>query len=72
MPKYSIAFITPTENVQLRHRLMEGESKDEALKRFFNEEAREFYSNDDQGYYYFKEDFFDEQSASGSIIDLES
>lgn len=71
MSKYAIAFITPTDNVQLRHQIIQGESKDDALRKFFNQEASEFYSNDDQGYYYFKEDFFDEQAASGSIIEIE-
>ncbi len=71
MSKYAIAFVTPSKKIQLRHRIIEGDSKDLVLRRFFNEEASEFYSNDDQGFHYFKEDFYDELSASGSIIELE-
>jgi len=71
MPKYAIAFITPTKGAALRHRIMDGENRDSALRRFFNEEASEFYSNDDQGFYYFKEDFFDEVTGAGSIIECE-
>ncbi|MFP4012475.1 MAG: hypothetical protein ACLFVQ_00170 [Chitinispirillaceae bacterium] len=70
MPKYAIAFITPAKKMQLRHKMIEGENKDSALRRFFNEEANEYYSNDEQGYYYFKEDFYDETAGSGSIIEL--
>jgi hypothetical protein len=70
MPKYSIAFVTPSKSSALRHRIVEADDRDSALRRFFNEEASEFYSNDDQGFYYFKEDFFDEIAASGNIIEL--
>ena len=70
MPKYAIAFVTPTDVSKLRHRILEGESKDTALRKFFVEEASEYYSNDEQGFYYFKEDFYDENTSSGSIIEL--
>jgi guanylate kinase len=68
MPKFSIAFIVPAEKSQLKHRIVEGTDQESALKSFFNEETAEFYSNDDQGYFYFKEDFFDQAVPSGSII----
>ena len=70
MPRYAIAFIAPTTTSQLRHKVMENDSKDSALRSFFKEEAVEFYSNDEQGFHYFKEDFFDENSSSGSIIEI--
>ena len=70
MSKYAIAFIVPSENSQLCHRLVEGDTKEAALRRFFDEEVKGSYSEDDQGFFYFKEDFFDEQAASGSIIEL--
>ncbi|NLW33457.1 MAG: hypothetical protein GXY77_18575 [Fibrobacter sp.] len=70
MPKYAVAFIVPSETSQLRHRVLDGENKDAALRKFFTEEASEYYSNDEQGFYYFKEDFFDETSSTGSIIEL--
>jgi len=70
MSKYVIAFVTPTKKIQLRHKIVEGENKDSALKKFFIENASEFYSNDEHGYLDFKEDFFDEANGSGSIIEL--
>ena len=71
MPKFSIAFIAPSQQSQLRHRIVEGEDQETALKTFFNEEASDCYSADEQGYYYFKEDFFDETNPSGNIITFE-
>jgi hypothetical protein len=68
MPKFSIAFIAPGESSQLKHPIIEGADQETALRSFFNEEAAEYYSNDDQGYFYFKEDFFDQTLPSGSII----
>ena len=70
MSKFAIAFIVPSKNTQLCHRIVEGDSKEEALRRFFDEEMKEYYSEDDQGYFYFKEDFFDERSTIGSIVEL--
>jgi len=71
MSKFSIAFIVPSKTSPLRHRIIEGQDQDTALRSFFNEEAAEFYSNDDQGFFYFKEDFFDETNASGNVIRCE-
>ncbi|MBN1127387.1 MAG: hypothetical protein JXA71_00265 [Chitinispirillaceae bacterium] len=70
MPKFAIAFIAPSKNAQLCHRIIDGDTKEDVLRRFFNEELKEYYSEDDQGYFYFKEDFFDERSTIGSIIEL--
>jgi guanylate kinase len=71
MPKFAVAFITPEDKPQLKHCIVESPEKETALKTFFLENAKEFYSDDEQGYYYFKEDFFDESYASGNIIELE-
>ena len=68
MSKFSIAFVAPAQNSQLKHKIVEGTDQDSALKTFFSEEASEYYSADDQGYFYFKEDFFDTAAPSGSII----
>ncbi|MCU0608564.1 MAG: hypothetical protein MUF22_02195 [Chitinispirillaceae bacterium] len=70
MSKYAVAFIVPSKTVSLCHRIVEGETKEEALRKLFNEELKENYSDDDQGFFYFKEDFFDEHAPSGSIIEL--
>jgi hypothetical protein len=69
MPKYSIAFVLPSKTNLLKHKLVDGADKDAALKTFFSEEVSEHYSADEQGYFYFKEDFSD--TASGSILPLE-
>jgi guanylate kinase len=71
MPKFSIAFIAPAKVSTLKHRIVEGQDQDSALKSFFSEEASEFYSDDDQGFFYFKEDFFDETNPSGSVVRCE-
>jgi guanylate kinase len=68
MSKFSIAFIKPTEKNELRHRIIESADQETALKTFFNEEAADCYSVDDQGFFYFKEDFFDKTVPSGSVI----
>lgn len=71
MSKYAIAFVVPAKNTPaIRHRIIEGETKEAALRRFFGEELKEFYSEDDQGFFYFKEDFFDDRVQSGSIIEI--
>lgn len=68
MPKYSIAFIAASENKSLKHRIVESTDVDSALKAFFKDELAEFYSDNEQGYHYFREDFFDEALAAGSIV----
>jgi hypothetical protein len=71
MSKYAIAFVVPAKNNPVvRHKLVEGETRDAALRRFFDEELKDFYSEDDQGFFYFKEDFFDDRVQSGSIIEI--
>jgi hypothetical protein len=70
MPRFAVAFVTPSQNGQLVHRIIEGENKETVLKSFFSESASDFYSNDEQGFHYFKEDFFDDTTPSGSIIEV--
>jgi hypothetical protein len=67
MSNYAIAFVV---NSQLRHRIVEADNKETALRRFFDEELKDFYSEDDQGFFYFKEDFADDRSRIGSIIEV--
>ncbi|MCI0472874.1 MAG: hypothetical protein L0Y76_04745 [Ignavibacteria bacterium] len=71
MPKYSIAFIAPGETSPLVHRIIESPDQESALKSFFDENITEFYTNDEQGFFYFKEDFFDTTNSTGSVIQLE-
>ena len=71
MPRFSIAFITPTEKALLKHKVVEAPDQDGALKSFFSSESSAYYSNDEQGYFYFREDFFDEAIESGSILKID-
>ncbi len=68
MPKFAIAFVAPTDEKTLRHRIVESADAESALKAFFKEEVSEFYSDNEQGFHYFREDFFDEALSSGSVI----
>jgi hypothetical protein len=70
MPNFSIAFVAPSKNAQLCHRIIEADNKETALRRFFQEELKEYYSEDDQGFFYFKEDFTDDRTHIGSMIEL--
>ncbi len=70
MPRFAVAFVTPSQNGQLIHRIIEGDNKDGALKTFFTESVCDYYSSDEQGFHYFKEDFFDDTTPGGSIIEL--
>lgn len=71
MPRFAVAFVTPSENSRLLHKVIESENKETALREFFKEFVREYYSDDEQGYHYFKEDFFDDVSSGGSLIEIE-
>ncbi len=71
MPRFAIAFIAPADTKPLRHRIIESADQESALKTFFDEEASDFYSNDEQGYFYFKEDFFDSSNGVGSVVAFE-
>ena len=70
MLKYTIAFVAPSKTSRLVHQIVEGDNKEAALRQFFNENLKEYYSEDDQGFHYFKEDFEDENAQIGSIIEI--
>ena len=71
MSKFAVAFVAPTEKSPLRHRILDAADKETALRAFFTDEAAEFYSNDENGYMYFREDFSDVSNPSGSVIALD-
>lgn len=71
MSRFAIAFVTPSDTAHLIHSIVEDETRDLALRKFFSESVSEFYSNDEQGFHYFKDDFFDDQTPTGSIIALQ-
>lgn len=70
MSRFAIAFITPESEPKLIHKIIDGETKELALRKFFNETVTDYYSDDEDGFHYFKEDFFDDSSPAGSVIEL--
>lgn len=70
MSKFCIAFVAPDDQCQLYHSIIENGNQDDALKKFFDTELSKFYSNDENGFFYFKEDFFDSKLKCGSIIEI--
>lgn len=70
MPRFAIAFAATAEKNPLRHTIVEAADQDVALRMFFDQEMLDMYSNDDQGYFYFKDDFADKASGIGNSIAL--
>ena len=68
MPRYAIAVVSPKSKIL--QKVVEGEGQEDALKRFFSQQMSNRYTDDDQGYFYFKEDFFDPQEPLGSILEV--
>jgi hypothetical protein len=68
MPRYAIAFITPKSS--LIHRLVEMDSRDAALRAFFDQyAASEGYTPDPEGFAYFLDDFNGPDEPMGSILE---
>lgn len=69
MPRYAIAFVTAKP--ALVHKVIEMDSRDAALRAFFQEHvAAEGYTGDAEGYAYFLEDFNGPEEPSGSILEI--
>lgn len=69
MPRYALAFITPKST--LVHALVEMDSREAALRSFFQDHlAGEHYTADDEGYAYFSEDFKNPEELQGSILEV--
>jgi len=69
MPKFAIAF--KTADGPFIHQVVETETKDIALRYFFNEFAPTgSYTKDEEGYSYFHDDFLDPDQPQGSILAL--
>ncbi len=72
MSKFSIVFLAPVEKNRFMHRIIESQDQESALKSFFlKEEITDFYTNDEQGFFYFKQDFIEPSNPAGSIIPCE-
>ena len=69
MPRYAIAFITAKPS--LIHRLVEMDSREAAFRAFFNDHvASEGYTEDAEGFAYFREDFDNPEDPMGSILEV--
>ncbi len=68
MPKYAIAFITPKPS--LVQKVVEMDSKEAALRFFFQQHVGTSYSQDAEGYSYFIEDFNNPDEPMGSILEV--
>ena len=68
MPRYAIAFNTRSK--EFLHRVVEMDSREAALRYFFQNFLSEEYSKDEEGYSYFFEDFSDPESPQGSILEV--
>jgi hypothetical protein len=70
MPKYAIAFAS--QKPAIIHQVVELDSRDAALRFFFNQFVGDGYSKDAEGFSYFKEDFSDPENPLGSILEVGS
>ena len=68
MPRYAIAFASSQPGII--HQLVEMDSRESALRFFFNQHVGDGYSKDAEGYSYFKEDFSDPEHPLGSILEV--
>lgn len=68
MGQYAVAVASAGGKVV--QKIVEGEGRDAALRVFFNENMANQYSDDDQGYHYFKEDYFDPKAPLGSMLEV--
>jgi hypothetical protein len=69
MPRYAISFVTAKPS--LLHHLVEMDSRDSALRAFFNEHAAsQGYTADSEGFAYFLEDFNNPEEPMGSILEV--
>lgn len=68
MPKYAIAFVSSKPSVV--HHVVEMDSRETALRFFFNQFVGDGYSKDAEGFSYFKEDFSDPENPLGSILEI--
>ena len=70
MNRYAVAFIPPEGETRIRHAIVSAADEASALRDFFTIYAAGHYSNDERGFKYFLEDFSDQTSPSGSIINI--
>lgn len=67
MPRFVIAEYNEAQGVV--QRVLEASTPEEALRMYFDNYVTSF-SKNDEGFTYFKEDFFDKNCPFGSIIEV--
>jgi hypothetical protein len=67
MAKFAIAFFE--ENSGLKLKVVESDTKEAALRYFFDHHS-EGYSPNSEGYSYFKDDFLDSNKPFGAISEV--
>lgn len=70
MPRYAIAFVTAKPS--LIHQLVSMDSREAALRYFFKQYIGDAYSQDEEGYAYFKDDFFNADSPMGHVLEVDA
>ena len=68
MPKYVLAF--HIQNQDFIHKVVEMDTKDSALRFFFQNYIGDTYTQDDEGFNYFLEDFNDPDAPQGNLLEL--
>ena len=68
MPQYAVAFHDPQSGCSLK--LVQAEDRAAALRQFFDQGV-EGYSQDAEGWAWFREDFEDAECPSGSIAEIQ-
>jgi hypothetical protein len=68
MPKYAIAFVSAKPS--LIHKVVEMDTREAALRFFFQEFVTQGYTQDAEGYSYFVEDFQSPEEPMGNIIEI--
>lgn len=68
MPRYAISFITPKPS--LIHKMVEMDSRDAAIRFFFQQYVGQNYTQDAEGYAYFLEDFNNPEEPLGNILEV--
>lgn len=69
MPRYAIAFMTAKPS--LIHHFVDMDSRESALRFFFQNYVGDAYSQDEEGFSYFKEDFFQADPPMGHVLEVE-
>ncbi len=68
MARFAIAFVSAKP--ALIHQVVEMDSRDAALRYFFQQYVSQGYTQDAEGYSYFLEDFNSSDDPMGSVLEI--